>query len=531
MKPTGYLTDLQNATSLVGVVCAVCKTTLRWAWWRRDNLLTAFLLAVLLGPGPTFASLDDYPAGSRIAWVQDLTQALDRGRREGKPIFVYFHAQWCTWCRTYQAETLEQAAVVGLLNRRFVPTLVHADRRRDLFQRYGGRGLPYTVVLEPGGSLRFRFTGQLDPEALLDVLLRPPRPTDAAQGLASGPFDRALFDTWLEELYDPASRRFLNASHLGGTGKRWQPLSLIYLLDHPAWRSRLPGLYAALLEDLEDPVDGGFFFFADRTREDARNPVETSKVLAQNALVIWSLIEAYERLGDPRLAQPARRGLAWIERRLWDAREGGFFGSQFSDADYHARDAAGRRQLTPPPLERIKYADANALAALAFARAAAVLGEPRYLAVARRTLAFMEAHLRAPDGGYFHYREARQNRLPGYLPGVLWAIAAHAEVQRLAPSPGGQAVLRRLIIQLERYRDPQGGLWERLPTRERQTWKTAASQGLYAFLVATLPPAQVPSAHRRWASQALARLPAPTEPDDAALAMHALRRLPPGTGG
>lgn len=41
---------------------------------------------------------------------------------------------------------------------------------------------------------------------------------------------------------------------------------------------------------------------------------------------------------------------------------------------------------------------------------------------------------------------------------------------------------------------------------ERQTWKTVASQGL-------------------------ARLPAPTEPDDAVLAMLAQRRLASDTGG
>lgn len=187
---------------------------------------------------------------------------------------------------------------------------------------------------------------QNDPEALLDVLLRPPWRSDAAEQPASAPFDPNLFDTWLEELYDPASRRFLNASHLGGTGKRWQPLSLIYLLDHPAWRARLPGLYAALLEDREDPVDGGFFFFADP---------------------------------DPAFA-------------------------------------------------------------------------------------------------------------------------------------------------------PQGGLWERLPARARQPWKTAASQGLYAHLVGALPQALVQPVHRRWADEALGRLPAPTEPDDVALAMLALRRLSSGAG-
>ncbi|MDW8324160.1 MAG: thioredoxin family protein [Burkholderiales bacterium] len=462
----------------------------------------------------------DYPAGSRIAWLTDLQQGLAQARRLERPLFVYFHAQWCTWCRSYQSDTLEQPAVAGLINQRYVPVLVHADRRRDLFQRYGGRGLPFTVVLERSGALRLRFTGQLAPDTLLDVLLRPPQGPVAAQAAV---LDPAAYDAWLEELYDPASRRFLNASHYGGTGKRWQPLSLIYLLEQAHWRPRLPGIYAALLEDLEDPVEGGFYFFADLTREDLASPLETSKVLSYNALVIWSLLEGYARLGDERLAQAARRALAWLEQRLWDAREGGFYAAQASDAAYHALDAAGRRRAVRPPLERVKYADANAQAALVFARAAAVLGEPRYRARAGQTLDFLERHMRAADGGYYHYREAGRNHLPGYLSDALWALAAHT-----AYAHGGDkavSIVRRLLAHVEGYRDPAGGLWERRPGTTGRPWKSAASQGLYAYLVSQPTAAGWPSGHWRWAQQALERRPPASEPDDYALAMIALRRL------
>ncbi len=495
--------------------CATTKAVRRLAGVHGALILLACLLAV--------PALADYPAGSRIPWVRDWDSALVRAQREGKPLFVYFHAQWCTWCRFYQAETLERPRVASLLASHFVPLLLHADQRRDHFIRLGGRGLPYTVWLDADGTTRLRFTGHVAAEDLMDVLNRAVA-TDIRAGTTA--VDRAGFEAWLEEMYDPASARFLNASHVGSTGKRPQPLSLLYLLDAPAWQGRMGAILGALLEDIEDPVEGGFYFFADRTRPELAEPLESSKVLGHNALMIWLLVEAAARSDDPRWARAARRGIAWLERRLWDKSAGGFWAAQVSDNAYHALDATGRRLRGPPPLERVKYADANAQAAFALARAAEVLREPRYAKRARQTLRHLDRSLKAPDGSYFHYRAEGRGHLKDYLPAQLWVLAAMHGLERLDHSPARLAAMRDLMRVIARHRAADGsGFVERLGPEGGAAWREPASNGLLAWLLGHLPGTLAEGAARAWRAEALRAvgLPPGGQPDDVALGMTALR--------
>lgn len=504
-----------------------CSATLRAAREARRphfGAACAWLGLLWLLAAPAWAT---YPTGSRIAWVEDWDAAQARARREGKPLFVYFHAQWCTWCRIYQAETLERPRVAALLQSRFVPVLLHADQRRDHFTRLGGRGLPHTVWLDLDGTVRLRFTGHVAAGDLLDVLSRaaPGRNGPAGEPVTM-PVDPIRFEAWLDELYDPASARFLNASHLGSTGKRPQPLSLIYLLDAPAWRDRMPAILDALLTDLEDPVEGGFYFFADRTRPELDELLETSKVLGHNAMILWLLLEAAARSEEPRWAQAARRGIRWLESRLWDAKAGGFWAAQASDNAYHALDAGARRARRPPPLERIKYADSNAQMAFVLVRAAEVLGEPRHAQRAREILRYLHRELRAADGGYFHYRSQGRGRLPGYLPAQLWTLAAMQALARLDGASAWNGAMRELLDVIGQHRAPDGiGFVERRPRPGEAVWTEPASNGLLAWLMDRLPEELNHAAVRESQEQALRAVTvAPGgQPDDVALGVMAMR--------
>ena len=91
---------------------------------------------------------DDYPTGSRIDWQQFEPVLFERAKAGNRHLFLYFHGQWCSWCLDFQDESLEQDAVVAALRAGYIPVLIDLDRRRDLFTRYGGRGLPFVVILD-----------------------------------------------------------------------------------------------------------------------------------------------------------------------------------------------------------------------------------------------------------------------------------------------------------------------------------------------------------------------------------------------
>ncbi len=319
---------------------------------------------------------------------------------DGLPTLLYFHAEWCSWCRRFERETLAHPRVVGRIAGRYRLLRLDADRKGALFRRYGGRGLPFVVLLDPGGRALRTFTGMADADTLLAWLERERRTAGPAPGL---PVDPGRFHPLLQALYDPISRRFDGHTLEGITGtKHPQPLTMLHLLHACApaaeaplpcpdavWRSRLPAMLDALRARLEDTLEGGFFYYAAR---DEGGYVETAKRLGRNARILWLEAEACRLLeGDPDCAA-TRRTLTWLERSLWNGLA--WRAGQHSDEGYFSLPLEQRRQRPPPPIDPIEPPGANAQAVIALLHAARALGDTaprqRALQVAGRLGALLD---------------------------------------------------------------------------------------------------------------------------------------------
>ncbi|AHK80584.1 hypothetical protein M911_02215 [Ectothiorhodospira haloalkaliphila] len=53
------------------------------------------------------ALAEDYPEGSQIEWNEFEPELFEEAEGQGRPLFFYFHGQWCTWCVDFQNESLE----------------------------------------------------------------------------------------------------------------------------------------------------------------------------------------------------------------------------------------------------------------------------------------------------------------------------------------------------------------------------------------------------------------------------------------
>lgn len=453
-----------------------------WPWMTGDQEVPE--------SGPEMSGdLDDYPRGSAIAWRPWGEDAQAHAAREDKGLFVYFHGQWCTWCRQYQSDSLEHPETVAVIERGFVPVLVNLDQRRDLFTRLGGRGLPFTVIMDAQGEVLGRFTGHVGAEDLQGLLREAAVRIATAQAVPVGldallDGDPEYFLAFLDETYDPTQHRLSRASVVGTLSKRPQPMTYRLLLHEEHWRARMPDMLEVLREDLSDPVDGGFFFFFDPDQPNPMTAVETSKVLGLNAQMIWLFAEAYQIFGRERDARVVREALAYVERALWDDRLMAFWGSQYSDADYYSLPPAERREATPPPVERVQYADVSGQMIVALVRAAQALNEPAYLAWAARALGGLDERLAQPDGSYHHFRmEGGEAQLPGYLPAQVWPAAAW---WAYFEATGDEAAARRgaeLLQVISAYRDDGlGGFTERL-TDELEPWTESRTHGALAWLL------------------------------------------------
>jgi len=148
----------------------------RWPRWAAEIGLVVLLVFALQwwqardvprGPAPAFtAPMADGRSGSLAEW---------RAAYPGRPVGVYFWADWCPICKAQQGsvdalradwpvlsvamQSGDAAAVAKVLEERGLewPTMIDADGR--IAARYGLHGVPALVVIDAGGDIRSVMVG------------------------------------------------------------------------------------------------------------------------------------------------------------------------------------------------------------------------------------------------------------------------------------------------------------------------------------------------------------------------------------
>jgi len=516
----------QPATCRIRAAAATRAEGARISWPATAVLL--LLLASFLAVAPTPVAGDDYPAGSRIVWNEFDPALFARARTENRPLFLYFHGQWCTWCRDFQDESLEHDDVVEVIRRGYIPVLIDLDRRRDLFTRYGGRGLPFVVIVDAHDDVRGRFTGHVGPGDLSRVLVERRRQISVT-GRELTPADEPIasvdaFLEMLDEVYDPHARRLSGSAMFGTLSKRPQPWTLAFLLRQDAWSERMPELLDQAAQDLWDAEEGGFFFFFDPDQPDHERARETSKRLDQNAAFLWLYADAYRRFGDEAHRQIVERNLDYLRTHLWDADQQRFFSSQYSDHFYYAQPMAVRGNLAPPPVDRTTYADASGQAIAALVRASEALDDASLLDWAGAALQGLERHLRS-GSEYLHALPADgPAELAGYLPAQVWPGIAWQLYGAAADARDGD-IEQTLLAAVSSYLDPDLDAYRERRTDEFEPWVETRTQAALAWWLAQLPADDAERAGLdpdRVHAQLI--IPPGTDPDDVALGFWALDR-------
>src|SRR5437868_749457 len=96
-------------------------------------------------------------AKNPVDWYPWGPEALERAKREDKPILLSIGYAACHWCHVMEHESFEDEATAKLMNELFVSVKVDREERPDLDQIYQlvvqlmGRsgGWPLTVFLTP----------------------------------------------------------------------------------------------------------------------------------------------------------------------------------------------------------------------------------------------------------------------------------------------------------------------------------------------------------------------------------------------
>ena len=301
-----------------------------------------------------FNPVDWYPWGD---------EALERARREDKPILLSIGYSACHWCHVMERESFENDAIAAAMNESFVNVKVDREERPDLDTIYmnavqmltGSGGWPLTVFLTPAGEPFYGGT-YFPPE---DRYGRPGFPRVLAS-IAQAYRERrdevarssAQLMTALGRLSEfEASAGALHADTVARAAER--------LLQH------------------HDTEHGGI-------GDAPKFP---------NVPVIALFLRQHQASGRPEL-------LAAVTRTLTRMAHGGIYDHLAGGFHRYSVDA----QWLVPHFEKMLYDNAQLVPL--YLDALVVTGDDGYRTVARETLDYMRSEMTHPEGGFYSTQDA-----------------------------------------------------------------------------------------------------------------------------
>jgi thiol:disulfide interchange protein len=103
---------------------------------------------------------------TRIEWCNSFAEGLNIAKEKKKPLMVDFEAGWCMWCKKLDETTYKDGQVIAL-SKEFIPVKVDCDEDTITPGRYGIRGLPTILFLNPEGKVIHQVIGYRSPENFL----------------------------------------------------------------------------------------------------------------------------------------------------------------------------------------------------------------------------------------------------------------------------------------------------------------------------------------------------------------------------
>jgi thiol:disulfide interchange protein DsbD len=166
------------------------------AWQRAGAALSAALLLVAgAGVVGTERAGTGAPDGAdRDARRYDAA-AVAAERSAGRPVFVYFTADWCLTCKVNERVVLSDESVRGELERAnyavFEADWTRRDERiRSELERFGRAGVPLYLLFPPGDGAPLRLPELLTRDAFVEALRRTA--VSRVRGVTLSPVEKSI---------------------------------------------------------------------------------------------------------------------------------------------------------------------------------------------------------------------------------------------------------------------------------------------------------------------------------------------------
>ena len=372
----------------------------------------------------------------RPYWLPWTPLTLQRAVVFNQPIFLLVTVPWNRSAQRMTEEALADPVVLRALNHDFLSLLVSADRRPDIYARYGTGNWPAGSLLLPTGA---PMLSQVNAQKVaLPITFGPTDVKGVMFNLTEG---RKYFDKWqnfLQGMSDVYEKRVdLEEMKPGLVNAKAIDPVVRWLLGNAdaknggfglAPKYALPGLmeWAFLREDQNKPAivgparstliklaasplydkrDGGFHRMAAAPEWGG---IQYEKMLEGNVDLMREMVFALREEDDPAL-RAALTSTARFVTTVLARTSGGFYLAQIADptspdggAYWTAADAVPGKA---PPVDKLALAGQNALAGAALIRAGALLSDPALEKAGRAAVELVLERAVAPGRGAAHVIE------------------------------------------------------------------------------------------------------------------------------
>lgn len=126
---------------------------------------TALLIVVLalLLISAASCALTGETSESKVNWLYDWNEALDKAQNENKPIMIDFYSDRCPPCKRLDSDTYSDENLSAFLNNNFISLKSNAEKS-DLYRDYGVPGFPTIIFTLPDGTVIGGIVGYRPPD-------------------------------------------------------------------------------------------------------------------------------------------------------------------------------------------------------------------------------------------------------------------------------------------------------------------------------------------------------------------------------
>ena len=371
---------------------------------------------------------------TKVSWLLWSEESFKKAKELDKPILLDISAVWCHWCHVMDETTYSDSTVARLIEENFVPIRVDRDQRPDIDKRYNMGGWPTTAFLTPDGEVLTGGT-YIPPQMMLGILeqtssfykknkdnlkskikeIEKEPDLQPAHGLGDEVFLSVIdnLTLWIASQFDSVHGGFGNSPKFPHSGALRLMLLQHYLQGHEAALSIVKKTLTQMQNGgIYDKEEGGFFRYS--TTRDWSIP-HYEKMCEDNAQLLTNYLEAYQATGDTAFRDTAKGIVEYVNTKLSDQENWGFYGSQDADEIYYKLALSERQKRTAPRIDQTLFVNWNAMMTSAYLLASVVLDDQSYRDFALKTINMLLKTSFSPKNGAAHYLVGGKSHLSGLL--------------------------------------------------------------------------------------------------------------------